>query len=55
MLEYAVGARFNRDHRIWDYRRAPLNLRGQICLPYSLCWCALSAGVLSLMNKGRTR
>lgn len=52
-LEYAVGWVFNRSHRIWDYRRMPLNLHGQICLAYSACWCALSAMVLALMGGGR--
>ena len=47
-IEYAVGSLWNRDHRIWDYRRQPLNLQGQICLPYSLLWCGLSAGVLAI-------
>lgn len=52
-LEYAVGWVFNRSHRIWDYRRMPLNLHGQICLAYSACWCALSALALALMGRGR--
>jgi len=50
-LEYIVGRCMNRDHRIWDYRRTPLNLHGQICLPYTLCWCVLSGAILSLMKK----
>ena len=52
-LEYVVGRGFNQNHRIWDYRRMPLNLHGQICLAYSACWCALSAAMLALMRKGR--
>ena len=27
---------------IWDYSRLPLNLMGQICLPFSLIWWAVS-------------
>ena len=50
VIEYAAGRLFNRTHRIWDYRRMPLNLQGQICLPYSLLWCALSGGVLVVMD-----
>lgn len=49
-IEYAIGQAWNSTHRIWDYRRQPLNLHGQICLPFSLAWCALSAGVLALMD-----
>ena len=26
---------------VWDYTNRPLNLYGQICLPFSLLWCAL--------------
>lgn len=32
--------------RIWDYRRLPLNLHGRICLGFSLCWAALTAGTV---------
>lgn len=28
---------------IWDYSRLPLNLWGQICVPYTLLWVPLSA------------
>lgn len=27
---------------IWDYSHMPLNILGQICLPFSLLWCGLS-------------
>lgn len=27
---------------VWDYSNIPLNLWGQICLPYSLLWCLIS-------------
>lgn len=27
---------------VWDYSRVPLQLMGQICLPYCLLWCLLS-------------
>ena len=56
-IEYGVGRAFNRSHRIWDYRRMPLQLHGQICLPYSLLWCGLSAAVLSVMDgaSGKTQ
>ena len=33
---------------VWDYSGAPLNLLGQICLPYSLAWIALSAAGIFL-------
>lgn len=28
---------------VWDYSTMPCNLWGQICLPYSMAWVALSA------------
>ena len=52
-IEYLVGKKWNRTHRIWDYRRQPLNLRGQICLGYSLLWCGLSAAALAIMDARR--
>ena len=44
-MEYAFGLAFNR-----DYRRMPANLRGQICLPFTLAWCGLSALALGGMR-----
>lgn len=49
-IEYACGRVWNRDFRVWDYRRTPLNWRGQVCLPYTLLWCGLSAGLLAVMD-----
>lgn len=33
---------------IWDYSELPLNVMGQICLPYSLLWFFLSAFAIML-------
>ena len=52
-IEYAIGRTMNRRYQIWDYRRTPLNLHGQICLPYSLAWCVLSAAGCCLTARGR--
>ncbi len=49
-IEYAVGLAFNRRYRIWDYRRMPLNVRGQVCAPFTLIWCGLSALTLAGMR-----
>ena len=38
MVEYAAGLLVNRDYAVWDYRNTPLNLHGQICLPFCLLW-----------------
>lgn len=50
-IEYAIGKVFNRRHHIWDYRCAPLNVQGQICLPFTLVWCGLSAAAIRLFQK----
>ena len=49
-VEYGVGRLCNRRYQIWDYRRMPFNLRGQICLPFTLAWCGLSAVALGGMR-----
>ena len=40
-VELLVGLLFNRNYTVWDYRGMPLNLYGQICLPYILLWIPL--------------
>ena len=50
-VEYGVGKLCNRRYQIWDYRRAPLNVQGQICLPYTAAWCALSYAALGVMKR----
>lgn len=42
-IEAVCGLVWNRRHQVWDYRNLPLNWRGQVCLPYTLMWCGLSA------------
>lgn len=53
LLEYRLGRRFNRRHQIWDYRRMPLNVRGQVCPQFSVAWWGLSAAVLGGMRLAR--
>lgn len=50
-VEAGCGLIWNRTYRVWDYRRMPLNWRGQICLPYTALWCALSFGVMLALDK----
>ncbi len=47
-IEAACGLVWNRKYQVWDYRRMPLNWRGQICLPYTLLWGLISAGLLCI-------
>lgn len=43
-LEFAVGCIVNLwlKWNVWDYSEAPLNILGQICLPFSAAWFVLS-------------
>ena len=49
-IELATGLAFNRRHSVWDYRKQPLQFRGQICAAFTLAWCALSALALGGMR-----
>lgn len=31
---------------VWDYSMVPLNILGQICLPYSILWIFLAAAII---------
>lgn len=54
-VEFLVGAVVNlkMGWGVWDYSKIPLNIMGQICLPFSLCWFVLSAPGLWLCKKMR--
>lgn len=41
VLELGTGLIVNREYRVWDYRRMPLNFKGQICVPYFFLWMPL--------------
>lgn len=41
-LELVTGLLVNRNYRVWDYRKMPLQFGGQICLSYSLLWIPVS-------------
>lgn len=42
LLELGCGLLVNRSYRVWDYRNMPLNVFGQICLPFTLLWIPVS-------------
>ena len=50
MVEFAAGLLFNRSYQVWDYRSMPLNVRGQICLPFCLAWVPVSLGAMGLYS-----
>lgn len=49
-VEFAVGVVFNGllGLNVWDYSNMPLNLLGQVCLPYSILWCGLSLPAMAV-------
>ena len=49
-VELTVGMVFNNwmGLHVWDYSGMPLNLMGQVCLPYSLLWCVLAIPAMAL-------
>ncbi len=49
-LEFVAGCILNLwlGLEIWNYSALPLNLLGQICLPFSLLWIIASAGAIIL-------
>ncbi len=50
LIEFLVGLLVNRvlGWNVWDYSNRPFHLLGQICLPFSLLWFALSIPLLPL-------
>lgn len=51
MVELMMGMLTNRHYEVWDYRNVPMNLYGQICLPFSLLWIPVSLGAMLLYDK----
>lgn len=35
---------------VWDYSEVPMNILGQVCLPYSLLWFALTLPAMALCD-----
>lgn len=51
IMELIAGIMWNRDYKIWDYRRIPFNYKGQICLPFFLLWIFPIAPFILWMDK----
>jgi uncharacterized membrane protein len=51
ILEFITGCIVNLYFKwnVWDYSHLPLNLLGQICLPFSIIWFFLS-GIAILLD-----
>ena len=50
-VELGFGLILNRSHEVWDYSAQPMNLLGQICLPFSLLWIPVSMGAMLLYEQ----
>lgn len=55
VIEFVAGLIVNAwlGWNVWDYSNAPLNIMGQICLPYSLLWCIVAALAIVLDDYAR--
>lgn len=53
IIEYAAGKAVNQRYEVWDYRRMPLNLHGQICAPYMVLWYGLSLCMLFVIESSK--
>ena len=51
MVEYGAGLLFNRNYTVWDYRGQPLNIHGQVCLPYFLLWIPVAVAAMLLYSQ----
>ena len=49
-VELAVGIVVNQVFRlgVWDYSKMPMNIMGQVCLPYSALWFGLTLPAMAL-------
>lgn len=52
-VELVFGIVFNiiLKENVWDYSNMPLNFMGQICVPFSLMWFALSGVTFKVLEK----
>lgn len=53
-VEFIFGIIFNMvlNMNVWNYENVPLNLLGQICLPYSVLWFGLCFILFKWIIKG---
>ncbi len=49
-VEFLAGLLVNRSYKVWDYRNIPLNIKGQICLPFCLLWLPIGFGAILLYD-----
>ena len=49
-VELAAGLLFNRSYTVWDYRRQPGNLWGQICPAFTALWIPVAMMAIYLYD-----
>lgn len=56
-IELIFGIAFNiiLKEQVWDYSNMPLNLFGQICIPFSIAWFGLSGVVFKVLDIIKTK
>lgn len=49
-VEFATGILVNVILKldVWDYSQLPMNVMGQVCMPFSLLWCVLTIPAMQL-------
>lgn len=49
-VEFATGVLVNLTMKldVWDYSLLPMNILGQICIPFTALWCILSLPAMGL-------
>lgn len=52
-IELVFGIVFNivLKEQVWDYSNMPLNFLGQICIPFSLIWFAISGAAFKILER----
>ena len=51
-VEFAIGLIVNVAWKqdVWDYSNLPLNIMGQVCLPFSILWFLITIPELAVCN-----
>lgn len=51
-MEFVVGLIVNVawKQNVWDYSNLPLNIMGQVCLPFSILWFLITIPALGVCN-----
>ncbi len=56
-IEFIFGVVFNiiLKRNVWDYSKMPMNIIGQVCMPYSCLWVLLSLVCIPFAGKVNNR